>query len=58
MSLLTLRYQEQVYASLDAYLFGHEASAVAAREAPRWRAWMDNHFPTAETASETAASTS
>jgi hypothetical protein len=39
-------------------LFGDEASAVAAREAPRWRAWMDEHFPTAETASETAASTS
>jgi uncharacterized protein YndB with AHSA1/START domain len=56
--VFAFEYQDQIYASLHAYLFGDEASAVAAREAPRWRAWMDERFPTAETDSETAASTS
>jgi uncharacterized protein YndB with AHSA1/START domain len=36
-------YRDQVYASLQAYLFGHEAPAVAARDEPAWRAWMDAH---------------
>ena len=49
---------EQVYATLHAYLFGDEAPSVAAREEPRWRAWMEEHFPSAQAVSETGARTS
>jgi uncharacterized protein YndB with AHSA1/START domain len=50
-------YLEQVYATVHAYLFGHDAAAVAARDEPRWRAWMESHFPSAEAPSETGART-
>ena len=32
--------------TVQAYLFGEDAAAAAAREEPRWRAWMDERFPT------------
>lgn len=35
----------QTWTSFYAYFFGDDADAVAAREAPRWRAWMAEHFP-------------
>jgi uncharacterized protein YndB with AHSA1/START domain len=43
-----------VYTSFHAYLFGDDAPAVAAREEPAWRAWMDERFPS-RTASEAGA---
>jgi uncharacterized protein YndB with AHSA1/START domain len=46
-------YLGQVYTTVHAYLFGDEAPAVAARDEPRWRAWMEDHFPSAEPASRT-----
>jgi hypothetical protein len=36
-----------VYTSLHAYLYGDQAPEVAAREAPAWRAWMAERFPSA-----------
>jgi uncharacterized protein YndB with AHSA1/START domain len=56
--VFAFEYLDQVYASLHAYLFGDEASAVAAREEPRWQAWMDRRFPSAEAVPETGARTS
>jgi uncharacterized protein YndB with AHSA1/START domain len=56
--VFAFEYLEQVYATLHAYLFGDEGSAVAAREEPRWRAWMDRRFPSAEAVSEAGARTS
>jgi uncharacterized protein YndB with AHSA1/START domain len=50
--VFAFEYLEQVHASLHAYLFGDEASAVAARDEPRWRSWMDAHFPSAEAVPE------
>jgi len=37
-------YQDQVYANVQAYLFGDDAEAAAARDAPRWQAWMAERF--------------
>jgi uncharacterized protein YndB with AHSA1/START domain len=54
--VFAFEFQGQVFASIHAYLFGDDAPAVAAREAPRWRTWMDEHFPSAEAAPEAAAS--
>jgi uncharacterized protein YndB with AHSA1/START domain len=34
-----------VFLNLSAYLFGEGAATVAARETPRWKAWMADHFP-------------
>jgi uncharacterized protein YndB with AHSA1/START domain len=48
-------WDERVSASFHAYLFGNDASAVAAREEPAWRAWMDEHFPRAEAPTEAGA---
>jgi len=56
--VFAFEYLERVYATLHAYLFGDEGSAVATREEPRWRAWMDRRFPSAEAISETGAPTS
>jgi uncharacterized protein YndB with AHSA1/START domain len=35
----------QVVLAINFYLFGDDAPAVAAREEPLWRAWMDERFP-------------
>ena len=35
----------QVYVYVCLYLYGKEAHAVAAREEPVWRAWLDRLFP-------------
>jgi hypothetical protein len=56
--VFAFEYLERVYATLHAYLFGDEGSAVAAREEPRWQAWMDRRFPSAEAISGTGARTS
>jgi uncharacterized protein YndB with AHSA1/START domain len=56
--VFAFEYQEQVYASLHGYLFGDDAPATAALEAPRWRTWMEEHFPSAGAVPETGARTS
>jgi uncharacterized protein YndB with AHSA1/START domain len=45
--VLAYTWDERVSTSFHAYLFGDEAPAVAAREEPKWWAWMDEHFPLA-----------
>jgi uncharacterized protein YndB with AHSA1/START domain len=35
---------DEVFAVVRAQLFGDRAAAVAARDEPAWRAWMDAHF--------------
>jgi uncharacterized protein YndB with AHSA1/START domain len=42
--VLVYRYQDRTYPAIRAYLFGADAPAVAAREQPRWQAWMDERF--------------
>jgi len=37
------------------YLFGDDASAVAAREEPAWQAWMRERFPPADAGSTARA---
>jgi hypothetical protein len=37
---------EQVLIVLDFYLYGEAAAATAAREQPRWQAWIGREFPT------------
>ena len=34
-----------VLVTLSFYLYGEQASEVAARETPRWQAWIDQQFP-------------
>jgi uncharacterized protein YndB with AHSA1/START domain len=51
-------YLERTYTTVHAYLFGDEAAVVAARDEPRWRAWMEDHFPAAEPASKTGVEAS
>lgn len=36
-----------VMASICLYLYGESAAEVFARDEPRWRAWMERHFPSA-----------
>jgi uncharacterized protein YndB with AHSA1/START domain len=38
---------DEVFTVVRAQLFGDDAPAVAARDEPAWRAWMDEHFPQA-----------
>jgi hypothetical protein len=44
---LIFAYQlgEKAVVNVHAYLYGDDAPAVAAREAPRWEAWMQRRFP-------------
>jgi uncharacterized protein YndB with AHSA1/START domain len=39
-----------IMASISLYLYGDDAADVVAREEPKWRAWMSEHFPTAGSA--------
>jgi uncharacterized protein YndB with AHSA1/START domain len=55
--VFAFEYLEQVHTTVHAYLFGEEAHAVAARDEPRWRAWMQDHFPSAESTSKTGVRT-
>jgi len=48
---------DQAYLSLSLYLYGPQAKAVAAREAPVWQAWLDGVFPPADATTESGAST-
>lgn len=45
MSLIPMG--EQFWAYVCLYLYGGDAPAVAAREEPVWRAWLDRQFPPA-----------
>jgi hypothetical protein len=44
---LIFAYQlgEKAVVNVHAYLYGDEAPRAAAREAPRWEAWMKQRFP-------------
>jgi uncharacterized protein YndB with AHSA1/START domain len=46
---------KQVYLSIRLYLYGAQARAVAAREAPVWQAWIDGLLPPADAATESEA---
>lgn len=48
-------YAGQAFASVHAYLFGDDAPAGVARDAPRWHAWMEEHFPSADAKAESGA---
>ena len=45
----------QVCLSVRLYLYGAQARAVAAREAPLWQAWIDGLLPPADAATESEA---
>jgi uncharacterized protein YndB with AHSA1/START domain len=45
----------QVCLSVRLYLYGSQARAVAAREAPVWQAWINGLFPSADAATESEA---
>jgi len=45
----------QVCLSVRLYLYGAQARAVAAREAPVWQAWIDGLLPPADAATESEA---
>jgi len=40
-------WRDSVFTNLQVHLFGNEAAAVATREEPAWRAWMEERFPVA-----------
>jgi len=46
----------QVCLSVSIYLYGAQARALAAREAPVWQAWINGLFPAADAATEHEAS--
>jgi uncharacterized protein YndB with AHSA1/START domain len=41
-------YGQARWTSIQAYLFGEDSAEIAAREQPRWEAWMHEHFPAQE----------
>jgi uncharacterized protein YndB with AHSA1/START domain len=43
--IFTYQLGEKAVVNVHAYLYGDGASAVAAREAPRWEEWMQRRFP-------------
>lgn len=45
----------QAFLSVRLYLYGAQARAVAAREAPVWQAWIDGLLPPADAATESEA---
>ena len=45
----------QVFLSVRLYLYGAQARAVAAREAPVWQAWINGLLPPADAATESEA---
>jgi uncharacterized protein YndB with AHSA1/START domain len=46
----------QAFLSVRFYLYGAQAKAVAAREAPKWQEWLDRLFPPANAPATPAAS--
>jgi hypothetical protein len=43
--LFAMAMGPQTCVSVRIYLYGDVAAAVAAREEPRWQAWLGEHFP-------------
>ena len=41
----------KIYLPIRLYLYGSRAAEVVAREEPLWQAWVNEHFPVADTAS-------
>jgi uncharacterized protein YndB with AHSA1/START domain len=48
--VIVYTYRERVHTTVHLYLYGADAAAIAARETPRWRAWMEERFPARATA--------
>jgi hypothetical protein len=46
-----------VMTSVQLFLYGDGASAVVAKEEPRWRAFMERHFPAAAASADAGATT-
>ena len=44
-ALFIMDLGETVLATLSFYLYGDQATALVARETPRWQAWMQERFP-------------
>ena len=44
-----------VMPTMSLYLYGDEAAEVFARDEPRWRAWMETHYPAAASEASTGA---
>ncbi|TKD46429.1 MAG: SRPBCC domain-containing protein [Mesorhizobium sp.] len=44
--LFALPMGEMTYLSVRFFLFGDDAASIAKREEPRWRTWLEKHFPT------------
>jgi hypothetical protein len=44
-ALGTIEFGDTVMAALTFYLYGDQAAETAARETPRWQAWMQERFP-------------
>src|SRR5439155_366213 len=56
--LLPVTMGGQVCLSVRLFLYGTQARAVAAREAPVWQAWINGLLPPADAATESVANTS
>ncbi|TIP98609.1 MAG: hypothetical protein E5X61_39495 [Mesorhizobium sp.] len=44
--LFALPMGGMTFLSVRFFLFGDDAASVAKREEPRWRTWLEKHFPT------------
>lgn len=44
-ALFTMEFGEAAMAAFTFYLYGDQAAAIAARETPRWQAWIQERFP-------------
>ncbi|RWH77292.1 MAG: SRPBCC domain-containing protein [Mesorhizobium sp.] len=44
--LFALPMGGMTYLSVRFFLFGDDAASIAKREEPRWRTWLEKHFPT------------
>ena len=49
-SLGALAYGGATMVTLSFYLYGDQAAGVVEREQSQWQAWMDEHFPSGDTA--------
>lgn len=49
----TFALGQQVHVAISLYFYGDDAATIAAREEPRWQAWLDRHFPRVDQKSPT-----
>ncbi|TJW83310.1 MAG: hypothetical protein E5X43_22625 [Mesorhizobium sp.] len=43
--LFALPMGAMTYLSMRFFLFGDDAARIAKREEPKWRTWLEKHFP-------------